>query len=64
MVPGSPRNWIAVNAVQQSTLKKSNYDNSTFKKIRRPVASAAWFPSPLAYLHPRVACAFADNASG
>ena len=39
MVPGSARNWIAVNAVQQSNLnkkRKQKYDNSTLKKINCP----------------------------
>jgi hypothetical protein len=61
MVPGSARNWIAVNAVQQSSLNKK-YDNSTFKKIKRPVAFAAGFAS-----HPagaRLLWAFTDGASG
>jgi hypothetical protein len=65
MVPGSARNWIAVNAVQQSSLNKKNenkkYDNSTFKKIKRPVAFAAGFAS-----HParaRLLWVFAYGAS-
>ena len=36
MVPGSARNWIAVNADQQSSLNKienKKYDNSPLKKI-------------------------------
>src|SRR5882757_6414769 len=47
MVPGSARNWIAVNAAQQSSLNKKNknkkHDNSTVKKIDRPVALATRF---------------------
>ena len=50
MVPGSERDWVAVNAVQQfsvnKTIKIKNYDNSTLNKIKRPVASAVWSPSP------------------
>ena len=58
MIPGSARNWIAVNAVQQSTsTKKTKYDNSTLKKINRPVAFAACSPSHPARV--RLLCAFA-----
>jgi hypothetical protein len=48
MVPGSARNWIAVNAVKQSSLTKNEnkkYDNSTPTKFNRPVAFAACFSS-------------------
>jgi len=41
MVPGSARNRIAVNTVNNpSSTKKENekYDNSTRKKINRPLA--------------------------
>ena len=44
MVPGSARNWIAVNAVNNPTSTKNEnkkYDNSTIKKINRSVAFAA-----------------------
>jgi hypothetical protein len=37
VVPGSARNWRTVNAVQQPNLNKK-YDNSTLKKINRPLA--------------------------
>src|SRR6476620_11776 len=63
MVPGSARNWIAVNAVQHSFLNKNEnktYDNSTVKTLNRPVASAARFAS-----HParaRLLCAFAPES--
>jgi hypothetical protein len=34
MIPGSERNWIAVNAVQQSTFnKKMKTKNMTHKKV-------------------------------
>src|SRR5438477_12506071 len=39
MVPSSTRNWIGINAVQQSSSTKSknkNNDNSTLKKIHLP----------------------------
>jgi hypothetical protein len=48
MVPGSARNWIAVNAAKHSKPKKNEnkkYDNSTLKKINRPVAFAERFLS-------------------
>src|SRR6266700_4606040 len=61
MVSGSRRNWIAVNAVQQSGLNK-RYDNFTLRKINRPVAFAARFPSTLARV--RMLGAFADDSSG
>ncbi len=65
MVPSSTRNWIAINAVQQSNLipKKDpnlQYDKSTLKKIKRPVASAARFPPNLA--RGRLPCIFADRS--
>ena len=44
MIPGSARNWIAVNAVQQSNSTKNEnkkYDNSTLPKITWPVAVVA-----------------------
>src|SRR5205823_12317834 len=65
MVPGSARNWIAINAVQQFSLnKKENkkYDNSRLKKFDQPLVCATRFPS-----HPapaRLLCAFTDSASG
>ena len=58
---GSARNWIAVNAVQQFSLNKK-YDNSTLKKINRPVAFAARFPSHSTRV--RVLCTLADRSSG
>jgi hypothetical protein len=49
MIPGSEWNWIAVNAVQQSSLdKQTKYDNSTLQKINQRVAFAACSPSYLA----------------
>jgi len=33
MVPGSARNWIAVNAVRQSKRNETKDDNSTCKKF-------------------------------
>jgi hypothetical protein len=54
MVPGSERNWIAVNAVEQSSLnKKTKYDNSTLNKINRPVTFAARFAFHAARSLPR-----------
>src|SRR6266581_1362510 len=58
MVPGSARNWIVVNAVQQSSLN-NKYDNSTLKKIKRPLAFAARRSSP----RPRMVCALASGSS-
>ena len=66
VVPGSTRNWIAVNAVnnppkQKNETKKT--DNSAGKKFDQPAASAATLP-----FHPaRVSCvrllvAFVDSA--
>src|SRR5438874_13772349 len=57
MVPGSARNWIAVNEIKESSLKKNEnkkYDNSTLKKINR-------VPSHSVHIH--VVCAFAASAS-
>src|SRR4029077_4257160 len=59
MIPGSSRNWIAVNAVQQSVLNKTKYDNSTLLLI--PLALAACSPSHPARV--RLLCAFASSAS-
>ena len=44
-----------------STKMKQKYDNSTLKKINRPVAFAACSPSHPARV--RLLCAFADGAS-
>jgi hypothetical protein len=64
MVPGSVRNWIAVNAVQQFSLNKieNKNDDSTFKKINQPVAIAACFPFRPA--RSRVDCAFPTIQGG
>src|SRR5438034_6807736 len=40
LVPGSTRNWIAVNAVQQLSLNKK-YENSRCSKTNSPLAFAA-----------------------
>jgi len=58
MIPGSARNWIAVNAVKNQPQQKTEnkkYDNSTLKKINRPVASAARFAVHPAAVHMRFA---------
>jgi hypothetical protein len=66
VVPGSTRNWIAVNAVnnppkQKNETKKT--DNSAGKKFDQPAASAAPFPfHPARRAGVRVPYAFADSA--
>src|SRR5205823_13593225 len=51
MVCSSTRNWIAVNAVQQSSLNKKENKNMTMKKIAAVVALAlALVPVALAGL--------------
>ena len=37
MVPGSARNWIAVNAVQQSNLNKNETKNMTTLRLRKSI---------------------------
>src|SRR5436190_21918834 len=47
MIPGSARNWIAVNAVQQSTLKKMKLKNMTTLRL---IKSMGRSPLRLAFL--------------
>jgi hypothetical protein len=43
MIPGSARNWIAVNAVQQSTLKKMKTKTMTTLRLRKSIdRSLSW----------------------
>src|SRR5438309_11505802 len=64
MVPGSARNWIAVNPVQQSNLNNEirKYDSFTVKNINRSVAFTARSPSHSVCV--RLLCAFAHRTSG
>lgn len=65
MVAGSARHWIAVHAVNNPNLNKTDnkkYDNSTPKKFNKPIAFAA-----RSAFHPARAlllCACAASASG
>jgi len=62
--PGSARNWIAVNAVQQFNFNKNetnNSDNSALDKINRQVAVEASCLSRPAGA--RLLCVFARRAS-
>ncbi len=64
MVPGSARNWIAVNAVQQFNFNKNETnetDNSALDKINRQVAVEACCLSRPAGA--RLLCVFAHRAS-
>src|SRR6266567_6596238 len=43
MVPSSARNWIAVNAVQQSSLnKKMKTKNMTTLQLRKSIGRSPW----------------------
>jgi hypothetical protein len=41
MIPGSARNWIAVNAVQQSSLNKNEPKNMATLQLRNPISRFA-----------------------
>ena len=66
MVPGSARGTglqlMQFNNPTSTKNENKKYDNSTLKKINRPLAFGARFPSHRP--RPRLVCAFAAGASG
>ena len=62
MVPGSTRNWIAVNAVQQSSLNTNK--NMTTLHLRKSIGQSPLpLGSPSHSAGARLLCAFADSSS-